>query len=295
MKQVLFFLICISTLSTTAQSFNTEVTKGKTTQLVGKINQEALASKPYQDWFQKNKEAYIPKTEVISEIKKVLPTYTITAFMGTWCGDSKREIPKLYNVLEAADFPLDRLTLIGVARDRDNYKQSPGGEHEGRNIHRVPTIILYKDGVEVNRIVESPVTAIEEDIFNILQGNYKPNHNLVTRTNNLLLTHGANKLVKKGKRQLKKLKKDADNPYQLNTYASVLYYAGQKEEAIAILRLNTLLFPDKAAVFSNLGTKLVQENMTEEATAMFQKAITIEPDNQKNIDALAQIQENMKK
>lgn len=295
MKQVLFFLICISSFSITAQSFNSEVTKGKTTQLLGKINQEALASKPYQEWFQKNKEAYSPKAEVITEIKKVLPNYTITAFMGTWCGDSKREIPKLYNVLEAADFPLDRLTLIGVARDRDNYKQSPGGEHEGRNIHRVPTIILYKDGVEVNRIVESPVTAIEEDIFNILQGNYLPNHNLVTRTNNLLLAHGAEKLVKKGKRQLKKLKKEANNPYQLNTYASVLYYADQKEDAIAILRLNTLLFPDKAAVFSNLGTKLVKENRTEEAVAMFQKAIALEPDNQKNIDALAQIQAKIEK
>ncbi|MFT5751710.1 MAG: tetratricopeptide (TPR) repeat protein [Flavobacteriales bacterium] len=295
MKQLVFICVCLSSFTICAQSFNKEIEKGNKKVLLGKINQEALSSKPYQEWFQENKDTYIPKVEVIAKIETELPNYTITAFMGTWCGDSKRDIPKLYSVLEAAHFPLDRLTLVAVARDRDSYKQSPGGEHEGSNIHRVPTIVLYKNGVEVNRMIESPIESLEEDILNIMEGTYKSKHHLVTLTDHLLEKYGPNKLVKKGKRQLKKLKKEADNPYQLNTYANVLYFANQKESAIAILRLNSLLFPDKAVVFRNLGTKLARDNNLEEATTMFKKAIALEPDNQKNIDALTQIQAKLKK
>ena len=295
MKQLLIIWICLSSFTICAQSFNKEIKKGNSALLLGKINQEALSTAPYQEWFQKNKDSYSPKLEIITKIKSLISPYTIRAFMGTWCGDSKRDIPKLYAVLEAANFPMDRLTLIAVARDRDSYKQSPGGEHEGQNIHRVPTIILYKNGVEVNRIIESPVISLEEDLLHIMEGPYVSNHHLVTLTNNLLLTHGSAKLVKKGKRQLKTLQKVADSPYQLNTYANVLYFANQTENALAILRLNSIIFPDKAIVFSNLANTLAKADKLDEATMMYKKAIALEPDNQKNIDALTQIQAKFKK
>lgn len=295
MKQLLIIWICLSSFTIYAQSFNKEIKKGNSSVLLGKINQEALSSKPYQEWFQKNKDAYTPKTEVINKIKPLLANYTITAFMGTWCGDSKRDIPKLYAVLEAANFAMDRLTVIAVARDRDTYKQSPGGEQEGQNIHRVPTIIVYKNGKELNRLIESPVVSLEADLLSIAEGTYVSNHHLVTLTNNLLRTHGSSKLLKKGKRQLKTLQKVADNPYQLNTYANVLYFANQTDNALATLHLNSLLFPDKAIVYSNLGSKLAREDKLYEATRMFEKAIALEPDNQKNIDALSQIQAKLKK
>jgi Tfp pilus assembly protein PilF len=75
----------------------------------------------------------------------------------------------------------------------------------------------------------------------------------------------------------------------------VLYLANQTENALAILRLNSLLFPDKAIVYSNLGTKLAREDKLYEATRMFEKAIALEPDNQKNIDALSQIRAKFNK
>ena len=34
----------------------------------------------------------------------------------------------------------------------------------------MPTFILYKDGVELGRIVETPIESMEDDIFNILIG-----------------------------------------------------------------------------------------------------------------------------
>jgi hypothetical protein len=35
---------------------------------------------------------------------------------------------------------------------------------------RVPTLILYKNGREVNRIIESPNTTLEEDLQKIIEG-----------------------------------------------------------------------------------------------------------------------------
>ena len=125
-------------------------------------------------------------------------TYSIKLFMGTWCGDSKREVPKLYKVLEACDFPMDQLTVIALGRQPNLYKQSPQHEEAGLNIHRVPTIIFYKNQTEVNRIVEQPIESFEADIKNIITvNNYKSNYQIVTAIDNILNKKG----IKKGEQK----------------------------------------------------------------------------------------------
>ena len=52
--------------------------------------------------------------------------------------------------------------------DRD--KKTPTGSATENGITNVPTFIFYKDGKEVNRIVESPVEFLEDDILAILSG-----------------------------------------------------------------------------------------------------------------------------
>ena len=97
----------------------------------------------------------------------------IKLFMGTWCRDSRREVPRIYRILDAAGFDESRLTLINVNRG----KNSPGEEEVGLNIHHVPTVILYKNGNEIGRIIESPVQLLEEDMIAILNdASYTPNY-----------------------------------------------------------------------------------------------------------------------
>jgi thiol-disulfide isomerase/thioredoxin len=290
-NQVLFLvLLTLSIAFVNAQPFNQEITpEGEEPILLGKINRDALLNESYS-WFETNFEAYKPNKEISEKIKKTLPEYTITAFFGSWCGDSKKELPRFYKVLEETQFPLERLTVVGVSKERETYKQSPGGEDEGLNIHRVPTFIFYKDGKEVNRIVESPITSLEADILKILQKEeYVPNYNAVAIVNDALLDMSSEKFQKRGKKLLPKLKKVVKKYSELNTYSSVLFYSERKEEAIAVAKLNILLFPEESPAYQSLANKLVRLNLTEEAILNYKKALSLDPENEIAKKALAKI------
>jgi len=153
--------------------------KGKE-KLLGKINRDGLTSNSFKKWFGKSYDNYIPNNKVINTLETSLNDYTIKLFLGTWCGDSKREVPRFYKVLDAVNFPETQLEVIAVDRTPEAYKKSPTGEEKGLNILRVPTFIFYKDGKEINRIVESPHITLEDDIKGILNGNYKSKYEKIT-------------------------------------------------------------------------------------------------------------------
>ncbi|MBL4663160.1 MAG: hypothetical protein JKY22_06315, partial [Flavobacteriaceae bacterium] len=199
--------------------------------------------------------------------------------------------PRFYKILDEANFPLERLTMVAVSRDRQAMKQSPGGEHEGLNIHRVPTFIIYKNGKEVNRIVESPVTSLEEDLVNIIQKNYTSNYHGVTLVNELLTELDTKSFNKKQRRLIPKLKGEVKGARELNTYASVLFSAHKKEESIIAARLNTILFPEEAGTYASLGNKLAMTNNNTEALENYEKALAIDPENKRAKNGIASLKE----
>lgn len=134
--------------------------------LVGKLSKEDLQEEPYAKWFNNNYEKFGASEEAMETIKNNISDYEIVAFMGTWCADSKREVPKFYKILDEANYDLSKLTLIGV----DRAKNSPENIEEEWNVSMVPTFIILKDGKEVNRFVEFPVETIEEDLAKIVSG-----------------------------------------------------------------------------------------------------------------------------
>jgi hypothetical protein len=50
------------------------------------------------------------------------------------------------------------------------------GGYDTLNIERVPTFIFLKNKVEAGRIIETPVTSLEQDMLNILTGMNKENN-----------------------------------------------------------------------------------------------------------------------
>lgn len=134
--------------------------------LVGDISKADLMQEPHAAWFEAMYKSYEPKQSALETVKSNINEYEITVFMGTWCGDSKREIPKLYKLLEMSDFDMDNLEMKAVELD----KTLPNDLQEDFDVHHVPTIIFYKDGEEVERFVEYPQQRFEEDIAKIVSG-----------------------------------------------------------------------------------------------------------------------------
>lgn len=296
MKTIIISLVSLSlSLSAVcAQSFNNEITQGKTTSLQGKINKEGLSNGDYGIWFQKNYEAYTPSAEITASLKESLKGITIKAFMGTWCGDSKKEVPKFYKLLDEAQFPLDRLTTVGLSRERATYKQSPGGEEEGLHIARVPTFIFYKEGKEINRFVERPIVSLEKDILQLLQGDYQSSYQIVVKTGELLTEMGVLKFQKKIKKLAKKLKPISKHHLELMGYSNVLFFANKTEEAIAVARLNIRLYPEEADAHVSLANKLLKTNYKDEALDYYQNAIDLNPEHKQAKEGLAQLEATIK-
>jgi len=175
----LITMFCLAT-QLNAQTLNKEITKeDQDPYLVGKIDKSGLESDNYGAWFTSNYDEYKVDAETLNTIKTQLKDYDITVFMGTWCGDSQYEVPYFYKIIEAADYPMEQLTVVALNRN----KESPEHEEAELNIVRVPTFILFKDGKEINRIIETPVETQEKDLHAILTTNdYKPNYYGVKKT-----------------------------------------------------------------------------------------------------------------
>ena len=283
MKNLILFSIAFtfSIFTNYAQPFNKEIVQeGKTPILLGKINKEALSENTYSKWFLTNYKAYQPNKEKIAELKKILPEYTITAFFGTWCDDSKKYIPVFYKILDAADFPLERLTVIALSNENKYYKQSPGGEEEGLNIHRVPTFIFYKDGKEINRIVEHPVENIETDMLQLLTKEYHNFYYGVTLANEELESLGTKKFIKNSKKISFKIAPFINSKYDLNTFCKVLLAKDKKEEAVAIAYLNTQIFPSEISVYETLANIQGLANKKADAIVNYKKALKIDPERE---------------
>lgn len=140
------------------------------TWLLGYFNFNRLSEPPYSEWYVNRFDEYQPNPEVISALTSIGKTdLSIKVVMGTWCSDSRREVPRLMKVLTLSEFPMGGVMFIGV----DNAKLSPVGEYENLDIQRVPTFIVYKNKVEKGRIIENPVTSLEQDLLNILKRNEK--------------------------------------------------------------------------------------------------------------------------
>lgn len=145
--------------------------------LLGKCTRAALLQPPFIDWYKPNYDSYPVDSFTCNFIRPLLSGKSITIFLGTWCGDSKREVPRVLKMLDCCGFPSNNLTLIMVSNRDSLYKKSPQHEEAGKNIVRVPTIIIEQKGVEIGRIIEFPKTSLEKDMLSILRKeNYQPNY-----------------------------------------------------------------------------------------------------------------------
>ena len=295
-RSFIFIILVLSSTLVCSQAINKSVIDKKgTKKLLGKINKQGLEQAPFNDWFSKNYDSYLTNDKVVEKLKNSLKDYKITVFLGTWCGDSKREVPRFYNVLEAANFPKDQLKIIAVDNDVKTYKQSPGGEEKGLNIHRVPTFIFYKDGKEVNRIVEYPKETLEKDMLKITTGQkYSPSYVAANYLNTLFETKTLMELEDMENELVPRLSQALKGVTELNTYGFVLLRSNQLQKAIYVLGLNAKIFPYHYYPYTGLGKAYFESKDVENALKNYKKSLALNSENKKVISMIQEI-EGMKK
>lgn len=135
--------------------------------LLGPANEVGFKQEPFQAWYNTTYADYKVDESSIDELKYLSKNIEIVTYMGTWCEDSQRETPAFLKILDANDFKKKNHKIYAVSRDKTTPEQS----EKDLNITNVPTFIFYKDGQEINRIVEYPIESLEKDMVNILKGN----------------------------------------------------------------------------------------------------------------------------
>jgi thiol-disulfide isomerase/thioredoxin len=118
--------------------------------LKGFITKAQLVGDSSFTWFAKNIQGYTPWAQTVEALKANKDSIHILAFGGTWCDDTKYMLPKFYALADAAGFPQDRITLLGV----DHSKKTIQHLSETFNVTLVPTFIVFKNGKEIGRVVE---------------------------------------------------------------------------------------------------------------------------------------------
>jgi thiol-disulfide isomerase/thioredoxin len=102
---------------------------------------------------------------------------TVVCVLGTWCGDSRREIPRLWKVLDSAGVPESDLKMFAVGSSTFTRAMPiPPGVFDWSDdlkkwydVSRVATIILLRNGKEIGRIVEAPEGRLEDDLLAIVE------------------------------------------------------------------------------------------------------------------------------
>lgn len=257
--------------------------------ILGKASLERLQADPFKEWYDKNYEDYEVDRETLSSLK--MPD-SITLFMGTWCGDSKREVPRFIKALEAVSFDFEKLNIICLNTGFQNYKQAPEREEAGQNIHRVPTFIFHSEsGEEIGRIVEEPVVSLEKDLKDIIEGKpyetfYPVAHGLIEKMKKTSV-----KELRKGKSNLvDEYNGKAVSEYELNTFGYVLWASFRLIEAEFVFELNTLLFPESTVPLRTLASFKSNLGKEKEAISIVKKGLKIDPENESLLDMKAALE-----
>ncbi len=276
MKKI-FLPLAFVTISAFSQNNQEIIEKDGNKKLLGQISREMLSKAPYKEWYQPQFENYIVENQKLKPFAKKLSKTTVKVFLGTWCGDTKREVPRFLKTLDSQGFNKKNLQLICVDNGGNNaYKQSPEHEEKGMSILRVPTFIFYEEGKEIGRIVESPVVSFEQDIVNILNKNRTiTNYNIGTYALQLM-ENSYSKYIEENSAELSdEWRGQLKNSGELNAVGYVLFDQKKTNEALIILNLNAKLFPNVPNVYDSLAEAYEKSGNKEMAILNYKKVLEL--------------------
>lgn len=95
---------------------------------------------------------------------KVDGALKIVVYLGTWCGDSRNNVPQFLKIIDTLDVQPE-VKYYDVER-----KPNPEVKYYVKEleVERVPTFIFYRKDKEIGRIIENPKNSLIEDFIEIV-------------------------------------------------------------------------------------------------------------------------------
>jgi len=141
--------------------------KSQTMILVGATDSKYLTEGDFGVSYASEFANYNPDTTLIRQMSAFLlnnaSDLKLTIVLGTWCGDSKEQLPRFYKILSKLTTPFHNIELICVDRE----KKGGNLDLTSLKIEKVPTFIFYRNNIEIGRIIETPLKTIENDMMRI--------------------------------------------------------------------------------------------------------------------------------
>jgi thiol-disulfide isomerase/thioredoxin len=129
--------------------------------LYGYCSKDDFSKDDFSKWFNNEYSNYqVDKVILNNDLSKYFDK--VIVFLATWCGDTRRELPRFVKISETLSFK--NVEVIYYALDGE--KNTDDIDVSEFDINYVPTFIFYKEDVEIGRIVEQPKNSIENDILN---------------------------------------------------------------------------------------------------------------------------------
>ncbi len=248
--------------------------------LYGKTDIAILKTDPNNKWFDSIYHAYTPVYNETERIKSAgVKDIRIEVFYGTWCGDSRREVPRMIKILETSGVKPAQVSLIALGGSDSLYKQSPGKEESGKGIFRVPVFIVYKNGKEAGRINEYPVLSLEKDLYAILGGQeYVPNYKSFALIKAWLADSSLLNKNTSTRGMAMQLKWLVSGEHELNSVGYLLIKQGKKAEALRVFQINAQLYPESANIISSLGEGYLENGDNGTAVTVLERSLALNKD-----------------
>lgn len=160
-------VVVLSNFVFAQNQYETLVEKPNEKTFKGIISREVLMNDTFfmNHWYAANQNNYNPNSDAVTGLKKLADSIQLLVFMGTWCEDSQFIIPKFFRLVDASGFPANRITLIGVDRNKKTLSHLT----EALNVNNVPTIMVMKNGKEIGRVIEYGKSGMfDKDLAEIL-------------------------------------------------------------------------------------------------------------------------------
>lgn len=166
-KTVLIIALLFASFSGFSQIMNAKVKDPKLNNkevMIGYCNRDGLTADEYGVYFESQYDIYHPAKKYIDNLKENINKVEILIVFGSWCSDSKIQVPRFFKILDMSGFSEKNLKVVGVNRDKNALSVNI----MDLNIERVPTFLVFQNGEELGRIIETPKKTLEKDLAKIV-------------------------------------------------------------------------------------------------------------------------------